>query len=477
MLNAIKGIYNTVLASVRSNNHEYTDYIECPFGVKQGCSCSSTLFCIFVTELTRQINLQGRHGIQLMSGLREIHHLLFADDTILVSDSIFGLQSKLNILHQQCIRLGLNINIEKTKIIVFRKGGHLSKFENWNFGGLPIQVVNAYKYLGIEVTTRLSFTNSVSLLVAKAKQTCYELQKTLNTINCHDINIFTKLFDSKVQPILSYSCEVWGMCDLPNIEQVHTIALKRFLNVSIHASNTIVYGDTGRFPLYINHWIKCIKYWFRLLHMPRERFPRQAYEMLEKLDENGVQTWATNVRNILCKNGFGHVWIFKNVGDINQFCTAFKERLIDNFKQNWHCKLNSHEHLECYRSFKSMIEKEQFLHDNTFNRYTRNILLRFRFGVSDILCHRFRFCNDSTNKLTCPICRTDNENEYHVMFVCSLYENLRTEMLPTKFILRRNIMKMYILLADSKYQFVLASYLCNMFKIRAHVLSERRNLR
>ena len=189
---------------------------------------SSTIFNKYVTGVSRQINLKGRHGVQLLACLREIHHLLFADDTILISDTVSGLQSKLNILHEQCIRLGLNINIDKTKIIVFRKGGHLSKFEHWHFGGMPIEVVNSYKYLGIEFTTRMSFTNSANSLIAKAKQTCYELQKTMNSINCHDMNILSKLFDSKVQPILSYSCEVWGTCDLPCIEQVHTLAFKRF---------------------------------------------------------------------------------------------------------------------------------------------------------------------------------------------------------------------------------------------------------
>ena len=84
-------------------NGETSEYFECPFGLKQGCVCSTTLFNIFVTELSRQINLNSKHGIQLMPGLREIHHLMFADDTCIVSDTIQGLQSKLDILHQQCI--------------------------------------------------------------------------------------------------------------------------------------------------------------------------------------------------------------------------------------------------------------------------------------------------------------------------------------------------------------------------------------
>ena len=77
MLNAIKGIYNSVYSSVK-NNGETSDYFECPFGLKQGCRCSTTLFNVFVTEISRQSDLNGRHGIQLMSGLKEIHHLMFA---------------------------------------------------------------------------------------------------------------------------------------------------------------------------------------------------------------------------------------------------------------------------------------------------------------------------------------------------------------------------------------------------------------
>lgn len=199
-----------------------------------------------------------------------------------------GLQ--LNVLHYQCLRLGLTVNMDKTKIIVFRKGGFLGRNESWHYGDNLMEVVNAYIYLGIEFTTRMSFTNSTNTLISKAKQVCYELQKSLNIINCYDIQIFFKLFDTKVQPIISYASEVWGMHDLPNVEQVHSIALKRFLNVSIHSSNNTIYGETGRFPLYINHKIKCLKYWFKLQEMPRSRIARQAYEMLENMSEKGTDT-------------------------------------------------------------------------------------------------------------------------------------------------------------------------------------------
>ena len=98
------------MSTVR-NIGEVNGSFDCPTGLKQGCLCSPTLFCIFLTEVSRQLNLHGKHGIQLMSGLIEIHHILFAYDTLLVSDTIGGLQIRLNILYEQCVRLGLIVNM------------------------------------------------------------------------------------------------------------------------------------------------------------------------------------------------------------------------------------------------------------------------------------------------------------------------------------------------------------------------------
>ena len=65
------------------------------------------------------------------------------------------------------------------------------------------------------------------------------------------------------------------------------MACKRFLGVPVRTPNKMVYGDLGIFPLFINSYISCIKYWFRLLEMGNDRLPKTAYEMLLCLDRNG----------------------------------------------------------------------------------------------------------------------------------------------------------------------------------------------
>ena len=92
-LGCIKSIYESVYACIK-NNRELSDFFECPIGLKQGCLMSPRLFLIFISEVSRAINSSCKDGIQFLSNFNIIHHLFFADDVILVSDTIEGLQQK-----------------------------------------------------------------------------------------------------------------------------------------------------------------------------------------------------------------------------------------------------------------------------------------------------------------------------------------------------------------------------------------------
>ena len=85
----------------------------------------------------------------------ELFILLLADDVILVSKTVEGLQTQLKSLHHAASGLELKVNMNKSNIIVFRKGGYIGARERWTCSGGVMPVVNVYKYLGIYFTTRL----------------------------------------------------------------------------------------------------------------------------------------------------------------------------------------------------------------------------------------------------------------------------------------------------------------------------------
>jgi len=421
---ALRGIYDTVTACVRDKS-KYSQYFPCPRGVKQGCLLSPLLFSFFVNELALEISQNGRHGIQLIPGAVEVFLLLFADDVILMSNTIVGLQNQLNHLKIEADRLRLTVNLDKTNVMVFRGGGHLSAREKWLYGGEVLKVTNSYKYLGLTFTTKLSITSALSEVCRKGRRGVMEILKSLRKLNTIDPLLFWKLFDSQIEPVLTYAAEVWGLSENANqIEKVHTFAIKRFLGIPLHASNQLVYGETGRYPLYVRVYVKCIKYWMKLLSLPGSRICRQAYDMLLTQHEHGKYNWVSGVKRILTENGFGIVWLCQGVGYEQRFIHELKDRLICCFMQNWHSDIESKDKYTWYYSFKSQFEPERYLSYIT-NRWYRECFIRFRLRVCGFQNNRLWFLDGVHGDGLCQVCGKADEDELHFLFYCEAYNDLR----------------------------------------------------
>ena len=188
--------------------------------------------------------------------------------------------------------------------------------------------------------------------------------------------------------------------------------------------------------------------------------------------DKGQDTWVSKIRDLLCTNGFGIVWVCKEVGNEKAFLTLFRERLVDCFKQNWSSKMSSSNTFDHFHSFKSLIQREPFLANGNISRHFRNILVKFRLGVSKLNCHRYRFYKN-TNLLNCPFCGDLKEDEMHFLLVCNVYEDLRLNILPSDVISRRNEQTMYKLIGQNVYSHTISKYLYFAFKVRSERLKER----
>ena len=82
---------------------------------------------------------------------------MYADDLVIVSESATGLQNSLTLLQEYCIKWNLNININKTKCMVFNKSSRLINKHKFTIGNQLLENVKLYRYLGIEFTLSGSF--------------------------------------------------------------------------------------------------------------------------------------------------------------------------------------------------------------------------------------------------------------------------------------------------------------------------------
>ena len=74
---------------------------------------------------------------------------MYDDDSVILAESREGLQEGLDYLHDYCKRWKLTVNTDKTKVLVFARGGRLSHDDHWFYGDYRLEVVNKLCYLGV----------------------------------------------------------------------------------------------------------------------------------------------------------------------------------------------------------------------------------------------------------------------------------------------------------------------------------------
>jgi hypothetical protein len=108
-------------------NGGQSDSFPCLTGVRQGENLYHFLFSIFLNDLFLSIwgipleNIRDK----LESELRVYYKLfviLYADDTVILSESKDGLQKALDIVESYCEIWKLQGNVNKTKVMILRTG-------------------------------------------------------------------------------------------------------------------------------------------------------------------------------------------------------------------------------------------------------------------------------------------------------------------------------------------------------------------
>ena len=104
---------------------------------------------------------------------------LYADDIVLFSNSPEELQEGLNSLSNYCKRWKLKINISKTNVMVFRRGGMLFRNLVFYYEGEPLEILSKFKYLWIVFATGGSFAETQSTLACQAQKAIFKMNKYL----------------------------------------------------------------------------------------------------------------------------------------------------------------------------------------------------------------------------------------------------------------------------------------------------------
>ena len=134
------------LICVYENNRGFSREIHVLKGVHQGNTLSPTLFNIFRNDITTVMT--GNHSPSIKNDTVQIPCLLNADGIVILSETKIGLQNKSDRLCHYCHAWDLQINRDKTKVIIFTRTDPISKLF-FKCGNDIIETTDTFKNLGL----------------------------------------------------------------------------------------------------------------------------------------------------------------------------------------------------------------------------------------------------------------------------------------------------------------------------------------
>ena len=137
----LRNLYAGQEATVRTG-HGTTDWFQIGKVLCQGCLLSPCLFNFYAEYMMRNAGLEETQAGIKIAG-RNINHLRYADDTTLMAESEEELKSLLMKVKEETEKVGLKLNIQKTKIMAF------SPITSWEIDG---ETVADFIFLGSKIT-------------------------------------------------------------------------------------------------------------------------------------------------------------------------------------------------------------------------------------------------------------------------------------------------------------------------------------
>ena len=181
--------------------HGTTDWFQIRKGAGQGYIWSPCLFNLYAEYIMRNARLEeAQAGIKIAG--RNINNLRYADDTTLMAESEEELNSVLKKVKEESEKVGLKLNIQKTKIMAS------VPITLWQIDGETMETVTDFIFLGSKITTDGDCSHEIKRRLLLGREIMTNLDSILKS---RDITLPTKvrLVKSLVFPVIMYGCESW----------------------------------------------------------------------------------------------------------------------------------------------------------------------------------------------------------------------------------------------------------------------------
>ena len=330
----LKILYENSKMRIRLQGNSLSSEIAITEGVLQGEVLSPLLFNLYISEVQTVLENSGGIGANIDTS-SQIHMLAYADDMVVLSESAYGMKLKIKALEEYFASLSLSVNIDKTKILVFQKGGRISRKLNFEYNGTRLEIVSKYTYLGVVFSSSGKFVNAAVEFKKSGCQAIGAIWKVLTKGKINEWDSFIKLYNACIKPTALYCADIWAPKYLNSLERVQLHFFKKLLTMSKMTPDAVVRMETGISHMELSVAKQALETWRRYSLIPEDRFANKFLKRCIEL--HNIQplenSWIGYLDKIL-QNHSTSISINSNVVEMGNLKWNLSVKLIlDNLKE------------------------------------------------------------------------------------------------------------------------------------------------
>jgi len=224
-------------------------------------------------------------------------------------------------------KLGLEVNVTKTQVIVFFRSERIPRNLSFTYQRRSLLIVKSPTYLGVPFCSNGTFSAAAPYFTAKGTAALLAVWQTIQRGRIGTLGTAMKLFQAVVQAALLYASGIWGFRYGDDIERVQCRYIKRILGVLL--SSALVRD-------------RMIRYWLRLLVMPSSRYAKQAYLHTRAISATLVPgsllkySWTNQLQTALQMVNLHHLWQTEDYVELGQKILTLRETFSKYYlDQDW----------------------------------------------------------------------------------------------------------------------------------------------
>ena len=408
--------------------------------------------------------------------------LLYADDIVLLAETELDLQFLLFLVEVWCKNWRLEVNLAKTNILHVRKNRKPRSKFMFVFDRRPVPYCDFYTYLGCSINENLNLNFTVSCLADSAGRALGSVITKMIKNGGFPFNVFCTLYDACVCSILEYGGEVFGYNLYDSALQIFLRAGRSFLGVPKNASIHGIISEMNQLLPQARSQIRMVRQYHRLLNTTTANICKKVFLWDKKInEENIVNTWYSEVKNIFLENDQGQVFQSGLTFSLKNTVEDLKSNMLKKQQTELQRECSQKPKLRTFVLFKSFSDTPSYL-TKPLSFIQRKFLAKLRLGCLELRLETGRWARPRLPEVDrlCQVCENLGakiENENHFLFHCPKYQIEREKWLnkmviPPNFTDLSEVEKLRLVLNNPENVKLTAQFVISSFDVRSKVVNK-----